>query len=155
MCPTDPSISREGWSEYIVNPLNELYKYNFRPIERGNHRYVEFRQHQGTLNANEVVYWIKFVGGLVDLAGSIEDNDLLRLVHMEDMFDVNVTELFAAMAIFGSLQTDLEMVQYYTRKIYARGGQTRRRSKMRLGEKRAGARAIRWRDLSPEERVEP
>lgn len=114
---------------------------------------VEFRQHHGTLNAGEIIYWMKFVGGLVDLADTIEDNDLIRLVHMEDAGEVNITELFCAMVNLGTMVLDLDMVNWYTRKIYARGGRTRVRSKMRLGEKQAGARAVRWRDLRDEDTV--
>ena len=94
---------------------------------------------------------MRFVGGLVDLADTISDEDLLRLVHLRDVGEVSVTELFCAMAAEGSTGVDLEMVGWYTRKVFARGGRTRVRSKMRLGERRAGFRAVRWRELGEEE----
>lgn len=159
MCPDDPSFDQEGWDPESAAHLNELYKYNFRParydsFEPEPEYYVEFRQHQGTLRATEIIYWMKFCAGLVDLADTIGDEDLIRLVHMEDVGEVNITELFCAMAALGTLRLDLEMVDWYTRKIYARGGRTRVRSKMRLGERQAGARALRWRVLKEDERLE-
>ena len=92
--------------------------------------------------------------GLVELADKIADEEVVRLVHMRDVGGVNVTELFAAMANEGGVMVRGEMVDWYTRKVMARGGRTRVRSKLRLGERKAGARGVRWRDLEEGERVE-
>ncbi|KAA6408369.1 MAG: hypothetical protein FRX48_08111 [Lasallia pustulata] len=113
MCPDDPSFALEGWDPWSAKHLNELYKYNFRGALSSESKIrsrVEFRQHQGTLSAREIIYWVAFVGGLVELADSIDEEDLLRLVHMADAGEVNITELFGAMANAGAIMVDLEMV---------------------------------------------
>ena len=146
MCPEDPVIRNAIW--------RRLYKYNFVPLLDERNPYIEFRQHHGTLNATEISYWITFVGSLVELAGRIDPDDLLRLVHMKDMADVNMMELFMMMACAANSKPELDMMQHYCRKIMGRGGNLRVASKLRLRQKEAGARALTWKELKATEVIE-
>jgi hypothetical protein len=84
MCPDLPRSQSPKFRHF--------YKYNFmtllsaRPV-------IEFRQHEGTLNANEIVRWVRFVGALVSLAHNIDIQNLARLAHLNDDKPVNFTEL--------------------------------------------------------------
>lgn len=135
------------------------YKYNLLPLLDHHKtvppRYVEFRQHQGTLSSSEMKYWILFVCGLFKLAVIISDSCLERLVHLNDLADVSITELFLMMAV-GNESTDqdmLEMMRHYSRKIMSCGTQMRGKTKFRLRRREAGAREIGWKDLSSDERI--
>jgi len=114
MCPDLPRSQSPKFRHF--------YKYNFmtllsaRPV-------IEFRQHEGTLNVNEIVRWVRFVGALVSLAHNIDIQNLARLAHLNDDEPVNFTELCAAMSAFGALpELDIQDVLWYTRKIDGRGG---------------------------------
>lgn len=114
MCPDLPRSK---------NPkLRHFYKYNFMPL-LSDRPGIEFRQHEGTLNADEIVRWVRFVGALVSLAHNIDIQNLARLAHLSDAEPVNFTELCAAMSAFGALpELDIQDVLWYTRKIHGRGG---------------------------------
>lgn len=102
--------------------FRHFYKYNFMPL-LSDRPVIQFRQHEGTLNAAEIVRWVKFVGALVSLAHSIDIQNLARLAHLSDSNPVNFTELCAAMSAFGALpEQDVRDVLWYTRKIHGRGG---------------------------------
>ena len=86
------------------------------------------------LTQEKIIYWIIFVCGLFQLPGTISDSCLERLVHLNDKRDVSITELFMTMAV-GNQDADpkiMEMIKYSSRKITARGGQTRRETRLSL-----------------------
>ena len=139
--------------------LPSFYKYNFLPDDDellgARLPHVRFYQHQGTLNAREMIYWIIFICGLFQLAGTISDSSLERLVHLNDKGDVSITELFMMMAV-GNHDADpqlMEMIKYYTRKIMTRGGQTRKKTRLSLRARETGASELVWKDLRPEDRL--
>ena len=114
MCPDLPRSN---------NPkFRHFYKYNFMTL-LSDRPVIEFRQHEGTLDADEIIAWVQFVGALVSLAHNIDIQNLARLAHLSDPQPVSFTELCAAMSAFGALpELDVRDVLWYTRKIYGRGG---------------------------------
>lgn len=116
MCPDLPRSENPKFRHY--------YKYNFMAL-LSDRPVIEFRQHEGTLNAVEIVRWVRFVGALVSLAHNIDIQNLARLAHLNDAKPINFTELCAAMSAFGALPVlEIEDVLWYTRKIHGRGGPT-------------------------------
>ena len=102
--------------------LRHFYKYNFMPL-LSDKPVIEFRQHEGTLNADEILRWVTFVGALVSLAYNIDIQNLARLAHLSDAKPVNFTELCAAMSAFETTPSlGIRDVLWYTRKIHGRGG---------------------------------
>lgn len=142
MCPDLPKVTNPDFRHY--------YKYNFMTLLSETPT-IEFRQHEGTINAEEIIRWVKFVSGLVDLAHNIDIQNLARLVHLTDTKPVSFTELCAAMVIFGSMNPDDQHVLHYTRKINARGENLHTRTYMKYMEETPH---VCWRDVS-ESRKDP
>ncbi len=135
MCPELPRAPNPEFRHY--------YKYDFMSL-LSDRPTIEFRQHEGTLDAEEIIRWVNFVGGLVDLAHRIDIQNLARLVHLADTDPVNFTELCAARQAFGTMSLNVGQVQFYTRKIHARGEHLHTRTHMRcMGERPH----ICWRDV--------
>ena len=127
------------------------YKYHLEPLLRKNDSHIEFRQHHGTLNSDEIVHWILFTGNLVELARRAGDADILRLVHYADTDSVNLLELFHTMAAWQLLTPDATaMMRYYCRRSMARGTRLRVKTRLRLRRIEVGVRALTWRDVSPD-----
>lgn len=59
--PTDRYTTRQD----IVNRLSGRY-FKVNPIAYTAHRTIEFRQHQGTVNAEKIINWVMFCGKLVN-----------------------------------------------------------------------------------------
>ncbi|KAI9875244.1 MAG: hypothetical protein M1830_008713 [Pleopsidium flavum] len=140
MCPPLPRTPNPEFRHY--------YKYDFMSL-LSDRPTIVFRQHEGTLNADEVIRWVNFVGGLVDLAHRIDIQNLARLVHLTDTDPVNFTELSAARAAFGTMSLNVEHLQFYTRKIDARGENLHKRSHMRYTE---ASPHICWKDVKDSRR---
>lgn len=65
------TIPRNGWSDdylphYDFDDLDRYQKVNFRSL--GSYGTVEFRQHQGTLNARKMAMWIDLTQRLIERA---------------------------------------------------------------------------------------
>ena len=98
-----------------------------------------------------MIYWIVFVCSLFQLASTINDSYLERLVQLNDEEDVSITVLFLVMAM-GNEEADrelMQMIKCYSRKIMARGGQTRTRTKLYLRAREDSARELTWEHLRP------
>ncbi|KAI9819255.1 MAG: hypothetical protein M1827_007411 [Pycnora praestabilis] len=136
MCPQPEGAYDPDFRRY--------YKYNFLSL-LSQKQTVEFRQHQGTLNPKEIINWVHFLGCLVELAHSIRAEDLERLVHRKDSAEVNITELFAAIAIIaGHLPLDASIIDHYAGLIHARGMHIRTRTHMRIRDRTSGTKIISW-----------
>lgn len=108
------------------------YRYNFAPLLDPTTPYVQFRQHHGSLDAQEILHWVEFTANLVLLVGSISEPDLLRLVHYEDQNSVNLMERFLMMSSFQRLNPEMQaMMDFYSRKSIARGTDLKVPSKLR------------------------
>ncbi|KAI9797369.1 MAG: hypothetical protein M1835_001036 [Candelina submexicana] len=131
--------------------FRRYFKYNFWSLKSAK-KTVEFRQHQGSLSAVEIIHWVRFVTSLVELANSISDQDLERLIHQTDWEHVSITELFACMTIIaGHLPMPIETVQYYTRLVHARGGHARTKTHLRIRKMPSGQKILTWLPLTPSE----
>ncbi|MCJ1260998.1 hypothetical protein MMC22_000862 [Lobaria immixta] len=107
------------------------YRYNFAPLLNPTTPHFQFRQHHGSLNAQEILRWVEFTANLVLLAGRISEPDLLRLIHYEDKYPVNLIELFLMMASFQRLTPEMQaMMDHYSRKSMARGTDLKVMSKL-------------------------
>lgn len=160
MCPEDYLIDYVCFHNNVrYERWRSFYKYNLLPLlnpgpDQGNLQpHVEFRQHQGTLNATEMQHWILFVCSMVQLAECISDASLMRLVHINDRADVNIMELFLLMSV-GQNETSndmMEMINHYSRKIMARSGPLKIHTRLRLMGGEAGARRLAWKELRPQD----
>ncbi len=119
--------------------LRHFYKYNFQTLAR-DPPVVQFRQHQGTLDAAEITRWVRFLGSLVLLAGRIDTQNLARLCCLNERSSggdgvdddagrgggegrkVNFTELCVCMQAFGAGLMSVEDVDWWTRKVMGRSG---------------------------------
>ncbi|KAI9715843.1 MAG: hypothetical protein M1812_005663 [Candelaria pacifica] len=131
--------------------FRRYFKYNFWSL-KSSKKTIEFRQHQGSLSAIEIIHWVKFISSLVELANSITQRDLERLLRQTDRDHVSITELFACMTILADhLPIPIETVQYYTRLVHARGGHVRTKTHLRIGNTPAGQTVLTWLPLTPSE----
>ncbi|MCJ1470957.1 hypothetical protein MMC07_009605 [Pseudocyphellaria aurata] len=128
------------------------YRYNFVPLLRSTKPSFQFRQHHGSLDAQEILYWVEFTANLVLLARQISEPDLLRLVHYEDKYPVNLIELFFMMISFQSLSPEMQaMMDFYSRKSMARGTNLKVPSKLRLPPEEASTGKYIWLELTESE----
>lgn len=128
------------------------YRYNFTPLLHSTTPYFQFRQHHGSLDAQEILHWVEFTANVVLLAGQISEPDLLRLVHYEDKYSVNLIELFHMMSSFQRLTPEMQaMMAFYSRKSIARGTDLKVPSKLRILPPEARPCRHFWLDLTESE----
>lgn len=128
------------------------YRYNFTSLLNPTVPYFQFRQHHGSLNAQEILHWVEFTANLVLLAGLISEADLLRLVHFEDKYPVNLIEVFLMMGFSRGLTPEMQaMMDHYSRKSIARGTDLKVMSKLRLPPQEARTGELVWLDLNESE----
>ena len=143
------------WGRQLSRPrgFKPQYRYNFDPLLNPAAPYFQFRQHHGSLDAGEIIHWVEFTANLVRLACRISESDLLRLVHFEDKYSVNLIELFLMMVSFQPLTPELQaMMDFYSRKSIARGTNLKVSSKLRPPPREAGAEKYVWLDLIESEK---
>lgn len=86
------------------------------------------------------------------LAGQISEPDLLRLVHFEDKYPVNLMELFFMMISFQPLSPEMQaMMDFYSRKSIARGTNLKVPSNVRIAPEEANMGKCVWLDLTESE----
>lgn len=120
------SVSRRNnrfcqkYSPYRVNGMKQAAQANKDSIRGYANKYtvvniaplfsygtIEFRQHQGSVNAKKISSWVKFVQGIVDAAQIATDLDTsVELTNMLDvMVDKKVLEMPVATYLKGRQQT--------------------------------------------------
>ncbi|KAI4131341.1 MAG: hypothetical protein LQ347_003032 [Umbilicaria vellea] len=102
----------------LFNPMNDRYvAYNLTNLADpavGSKRTIEFRQHQGSVNAGQIVAWAEFVTALVSYCHSISPERFMRLIlRFGTDRDFSVLHL---MQIIGKPH----LVQFYQGKLYRR-----------------------------------
>jgi hypothetical protein len=75
---SDKQSLRGFTNKYTVVNIAPLFSYGT----------IEFRQHQGSVNAKKIASWVKFVMGIVDASQMVADLD--TSVELDNMFDVMV-----------------------------------------------------------------
>lgn len=102
----------------LFNPDNDRYvAYNLTNLADpapGSKRTIEFRQHQGSVNARQIVAWADFVTGLVSYCHSISPDRFLRLL-LRFGTDPHFSVLHL-MQIIGKPH----LVEFYRDKLYRR-----------------------------------
>ncbi|KAI9808588.1 MAG: hypothetical protein M1825_003737 [Sarcosagium campestre] len=97
-----------------------FYKYNFMHLLT-EEKVIEFRQHDATVDAKQIVFWTKFVCSLVSLASVVQDRDLFKLISANATGPVHINELFSYLHILSKPPLPLEVVADFARKAAARG----------------------------------
>ncbi|KAI9793596.1 MAG: hypothetical protein M1833_000741 [Piccolia ochrophora] len=141
MCPIPPNVPDENDPSW-----RRLYKYNFMSLASSK-RTIEFRQHEGTLNAEEMVHWVQFVTSLVGLAHAIEDDDLKSLIlhnTLESGLPVNISDLLVFLHVISDAPLPLDTVTFFARKAAARGAHVKTRSRTNIRGHPQGSLIFPW-----------
>ncbi|KAI9796515.1 MAG: hypothetical protein M1835_003849 [Candelina submexicana] len=87
--------------DHLIRLMNDYRKdmaYNFQNLKPDRFQTIEFRQHEGTMDADRILAWIRFTTRLVSFAHYIPNDVYLKLIadHADDK-QFTVTELMLVM----------------------------------------------------------
>lgn len=118
-------LDRQHWNPYSDSSTNP------HPVKAPT---IEFRQHEGTLNARAILYWIKFVTSLVEFSSRLNLEQVKSFLGLNrigreaiaaaasgepDTGGASLQKLFVSMSQVG-MNVDVEMAQFWYRKVAAR-----------------------------------
>lgn len=119
----------EGGEGRYTAPNRRYTAYQFTGLEEGlvlkghsKKPTLEFRQHQATVNAADVVAWVKFLKALLEWCHRASDEEVEALVGMtvptEDEEDKVSQGLFGVRELLQVFGVEAEVVEYYTGKDF-------------------------------------
>ena len=83
--------------------LSRYRCYNFENLKKSDKRTIEFRQHEGTLDYEEIARWIRFVCNLVNLSHMMELGIVLDVIRQyADDEDCDILSLLICLGLSGS-----------------------------------------------------
>ena len=92
--------------------LDRNFAYNISSMAAGLRKTIEFRQHEGTLDAMKIINWVQVAGGLVNAMHEINGFELGRLIS-DNAFDPRYT----AIDLLRRLKME-NLVSYYEGRLH-------------------------------------